>query len=256
MSSLASGLLQTEEGRAALDRSERRTTVNKIKNMLISGPFALKSVCFVACATCLTVNVLTAVSFVISFDIGRLVVNAYSILFSFLGCILEVGPCLCTKRCLGWLDHWLKLFGRVRGRGILYLILGGMTLASMHDTDSVMYKTIGTIDGIALIACAIFSFIVSRYGSTKLNDVHKKMVLSHGDDVVYCKQMFNKYDTDHSGALEKTELAAVARELGSEFTSNELVAIFRLLDSDSSGKIEFKEFEDWWLGRKYDFSMV
>ena len=44
----------------------------------------------------------------------------------------------------------------------------------------------------------------------------------------------------------------------SEFTSNELVAIFRLLDEDASGKIEFKEFEDWWTGRKgnIDFSMV
>ena len=67
MSSLASGLLQTEEGRAALDRSERRTTVNKIKKMLVTGPFALKSVCFVACAACLTVNVLSAISFVLHF---------------------------------------------------------------------------------------------------------------------------------------------------------------------------------------------
>ena len=46
--------------------------------------------------------------------------------------------------------------------------------------------------------------------------------------------MFNKYDTDHNGALDKPELAAVAKELGSEFTSNELVAIFRLLDEDAS----------------------
>ena len=52
--------------------------------------------------------------------------------------------------------------------------------------------------------------------------------------------------------------AAVAKALGSEFNSNELVAIFHLLDADDSGKIEFKEFEDWWTGRKnnIDFSMV
>ena len=88
--------------------------------------------------------------------------------------------------------------------------------------------------------------------------IHFIYILCSHSTQVYCKQMFNKYDTDHNGALDKPELAAVAKELGSEFTSNELVAIFRLLDEDASGKIEFKEFEDWWTGRKgnIDFSMV
>ena len=258
MSSLATGLLQTEEGRAALDKNERRSALEKVKGMLVRGPFALKSLCFVACAVCLTVNVLAALPFVFSFDIGRLVVNIYSIILSFIGCILEIGPCLCTRRCIGWLEHWVKLFSRVQGRGILYLVLGGMSLASIRTQDNVLYQTIETIDGIGLIACAFFSFFVSLYAKRKLSDLHKKMVLSHQDDLVYCKQMFNKYDTDHNGALDKAELAAVARELGSEFNSNELIAIFRLLDSDSSGKIEFREFEDWWTGKKssVDFSMV
>ena len=110
MSSLASGLLQSEEGRALADKSERRTVLNKLKGMLVQGPFALKTVCFLACAVCCVVNVLAALPFLFTFDIGRMVVNVYAIIFSFIGCILELGPCLCTRRCLGWLEHWVKLF--------------------------------------------------------------------------------------------------------------------------------------------------
>ena len=184
MSSLASGLLQSEEGRALADKSERRTVLNKLKGMLVQGPFALKTVCFLACAICCVVNVLAALPFLFTFDIGRMVVNVYAIIFSFIGCILELGPCLCTRRCHGWLEHWVKLFSRVSGRGILYLILGGMSLASIRTGDSGLYQTIGTIDGICLIVCAIFSLCVSYYAKKKLNDLHSKMVLSHQEDVV------------------------------------------------------------------------
>lgn len=184
MSSLASGLLQSEEGRALADKSERRTVLNKLKGMLVQGPFALKTVCFLSCAICCVVNVLAALPFLFTFDIGRMVVNVYAIIFSFIGCILELGPCLCTRRCLGWLEHWVKLFSRVKGRGILYLILGGMSLASIRTGDSGLYQTIGTIDGICLIVCAIFSLCVSYYAKNKLNDLHSKMVLSHQEDVV------------------------------------------------------------------------
>ena len=57
---------------------------------------------------------------------------------------------------------------------------------------------------------------------------------------------------------EAPELAACAASLGSELTSNELVAIFSLLDVDHNGKVDFEEFENWWSGKKpdFDYSMV
>ena len=53
-----------------------------------------------------------------------------------------------------------------------------------------------------------------------MNKLHTAMVGGHTDDIVYCKQMFNKYDFDGSGDIDVDELTQllweVRKELGLE----------------------------------------
>ncbi|KAJ1621822.1 hypothetical protein T492DRAFT_559177, partial [Pavlovales sp. CCMP2436] len=53
---------------------------------------------------------------------------------------------------------------------------------------------------------------------------------------------FRSADRDGDGSLDSSELAAVARQLGSDLSRDELVAVFDLLDGDSSGEVDFEEF--------------
>lgn len=244
--------LNNDETTAMLSANARRSQTNKVKDMLMSGPFALKSLCFLACGACSVYNVINFFPKLFSLNISKITVVVISVVLALCGMILEVTPLLCTRRCKASIEHWVKLFSRTKGRGLLYLCLGGIQLAE-EDTFNIFSYAIG----FGLLGCAVLSFMVSWYASSKLNKLHTAMVRGHTDDIVYCKQMFNKYDLDTSGALDRPELVACAKELGSEFTSNELVAVFTLLDVDHNGKISFSEFENWWKGNaSVDYSMV
>ena len=73
----------------------------------------------------------------------------------------------------------------------------------------------------------------------------------------YWADAFNRFDADGNGSLSASELALVASSLGAEFSKNELVAIFALLDRDHSGDVSFEEFSQWWLGDKeVDYSLI
>ncbi len=59
--------------------------------------------------------------------------------------------------------------------------------------------------------------------------------------------MFDRYDTDGSGTIERSEISKIFRDFGEDLTSNEEPAILALIDSDSNEKINFEEFMNWIL---------
>jgi len=74
---------------------------------------------------------------------------------------------------------------------------------------------------------------------------------------VYVRQVFNRYDKDDNGYLSPAELASACKEMGSGFTTSELVAIFDYIDADGGGKLSYTEFEAFFTGKtKVNFSAV
>ena len=60
------------------------------------------------------------------------------------------------------------------------------------------------------------------------------------------KIMFDRYDTDGSGAIDKAELAALCAQLGRELTSVQLDGVMAKLDTDGNGSVCIDEFMWWW----------
>lgn len=61
------------------------------------------------------------------------------------------------------------------------------------------------------------------------------------------RRVFDKYDTDGSGAIGALELQHLVREVGSyEMDALELALAVAILDADGSGQIEYGEFKAWW----------
>ena len=54
--------------------------------------------------------------------------------------------------------------------------------------------------------------------------------------------IFEKYDADGSGTIDKEELGAIFGELGTPLTQEELDDLMRELDDDGNGTLDFKEF--------------
>ena len=72
-------------------------------------------------------------------------------------------------------------------------------------------------------------------------------MLPSADDI---RTIFDRYDTDGSGTIGRSELHEMFREFGEDLTSNEAQAILALIDSDGNEKINFEEFLYWILTYK------
>jgi hypothetical protein len=72
-------------------------------------------------------------------------------------------------------------------------------------------------------------------------------VLSADKDLhILLKTVFEKIDTDRSGAIEGRELVQAARELKQEVTPQEVEAALSEMDANKDSKVSFAEFRDWW----------
>jgi Ca2+-binding EF-hand superfamily protein len=60
------------------------------------------------------------------------------------------------------------------------------------------------------------------------------------------KDAFDKYDTDHSGCIDKTEVLDLMDELGLVLSPKDLDAAMKEMDTDDSGEVQYGEFKAWW----------
>jgi len=58
---------------------------------------------------------------------------------------------------------------------------------------------------------------------------------------------FEKFDSDGSGAIDKTELKKLCETLGNYLTDEQTDAALVDLDLDKSGDIDFNEFKRWYF---------
>ena len=61
------------------------------------------------------------------------------------------------------------------------------------------------------------------------------------------KQIFNQFDKDKSGYINKNELASLSIALNDPLSNAELHDFFRDVDEDNSGKISWEEFIKYWM---------
>jgi Ca2+-binding EF-hand superfamily protein len=56
------------------------------------------------------------------------------------------------------------------------------------------------------------------------------------------RNMFRNFDIDNNGVLTELELSGLASKLGLEIDGNELQAVFKRIDTNNNGELEFDEF--------------
>ncbi len=82
----------------------------------------------------------------------------------------------------------------------------------------------------------------------ELNPVHAPVdeFTSTGDELL---DIFQRYDRDRSGSINRNEFARLLEGLGQDLPEEELEIALDVVDSDRTGRVSWGEFKRWWLSR-------
>ena len=58
------------------------------------------------------------------------------------------------------------------------------------------------------------------------------------------KDAFNVFDSDHSGSIDRNELAQLMKKLGQALTDAQIDSLMEEVDANGDGEISFEEFKD------------
>jgi hypothetical protein len=61
--------------------------------------------------------------------------------------------------------------------------------------------------------------------------------------------IFQRYDRNRTGSIERGEFARLLEALGQNITDEELEIAIDIVDTDRTGKISWREFKNWWTSR-------
>ena len=62
------------------------------------------------------------------------------------------------------------------------------------------------------------------------------------------KEVFDQFDADGSGAIDKTEIKKVCEALGVDASASDIDDLIKSADADGDGKIQYAEFKKAVLG--------
>lgn len=69
------------------------------------------------------------------------------------------------------------------------------------------------------------------------------------DDISEIREIFDYYDEDHNGVIDRSEFGHLCRALDPDFSDEELAIGLDIIDRNHNGVIEFREFAAWWRDR-------
>jgi len=61
--------------------------------------------------------------------------------------------------------------------------------------------------------------------------------------------IFQRYDRNRTGTIERAEFARLLEALGQNVTDEELEIAVDIVDTDRTGKISWSKFKAWWTSR-------
>ena len=74
----------------------------------------------------------------------------------------------------------------------------------------------------------------------------KELSLSMSSGIPFTKVIFNRYDTDGTGSIDKTEFMYMCREMGLYMTPQEAEVAVKVVDKEGTGGVTYDSFKAWW----------
>jgi hypothetical protein len=173
-------------------------------------------------------------------DLLRAIICGYLAFFGVVIMMMEITVCFMTKSCKSSIEKWAKFLSRVWGRSFFYIYVGTVQISLLD------WASIGI--GITMVLMGIVGISISRTTATKMKKLQRLIRKNNSDDPAHIKRMFDLYDKDKSGYLDRKELYNLSVQLGCPLEGTQLDSAMRVMDKDKNGRIGFEEFMHWWTG--------
>ena len=69
------------------------------------------------------------------------------------------------------------------------------------------------------------------------------------DELTELKEIFDHYDSDKNGVIDRDEFRALLLSLDPEFSEDDVRTGLSALDDNENGVIDWDEFVEWWSNR-------
>lgn len=169
------------------------------------------------------------------------VTDLYLFSFGLVACILEYKEYVLTQQYIDVIRKEALFLYRPYGRAAFYSLVG---LIKLGESD-----IISEIIGLYAFVIGIVIFIVSKNARDTL--IKLKHSISTDEELLI---KFRKYDIDDSGYLDRSEISALCRDLGTPLSLNQLEVVILTMDKTPDGKISYEEFLEWWTDKNNDWA--
>jgi calmodulin len=174
-------------------------------------------------------------------DYLRMIICVYLAFFSLIIAVMELTVCCMTKGCKFVIEKWARFLSRLWGRSLFYIYVGTVQTSLLETSDIVL--------GLIFVILGLIGIFISRSTASKMKKLQTLIRKNNTDnDPVKIRRMFDLYDKDKSGYIDRKELYELSVHLGFPLERAQLDSAMKILDKDRNGRIEFEEFLHWWSG--------
>eukprot|EP00903_Cladosiphon_okamuranus_P018909 g17391.t1 len=147
--------------------------------------------------------------------------------------ILEMKIPLLPKKIIHSIHKYCAFTTVVWGRGAFFIFIGTLSLAQWAFVDIIL--------GLYLIGIGAGMIFWGQEAFKTLDALQGEM-----QDPSVVASLFNKFDHNHDGTLDVTEMGNLLESLGAMMRPTEVEAAIIIMDKDNDGKITLQEFQEWW----------
>ena len=126
-----------------------------------------------------------------------------------------------------------RVFRFVWGRGLLYILAGGLSCA--------LFLLPSIVAGLIMVTVGAMAVLTGGYSSRKFYSLRDSL-----KDEDYLASIFNKYDYDGDGFITLPEFVNMLSFLGMDLDDRFGIKAFHAADINHDYKISYEDFQSWW----------
>eukprot|EP00752_Nemacystus_decipiens_P011359 g10093.t1 len=232
----SSKLMATAVAGAAL--SAAKTEAHKIKDMVLKmreGPISIKVLSYIAGVMLVVTGFFSFFGSFFTLHPVDAVVHFYMFAFGWAILLLEAKSAILPQKIVASIHKYCAFTTVVWGRGAFFIFIGTLSLAQWVFIDIVL--------GIYLVFIGAGMIYWGQEAYKTLDALHGEM-----KDPSMVESIFHKFDHNHDGTLNVTEMGNLLESLGAIMRPTEVEAAMIIMDHNNDGKVSLAEFQAWWAG--------